>query len=183
MIECKVDDSKARVLIQGIEGKAKNMAPAMRKIATELANSVQKNFDDGGRYSAPGSIMGGSKRWADAKRPPTYAGGKLKGKEKGTTLDRSGHLRRSIHEVSDGTSAGLETSMVYARIQNNGGTTKPHEIKARNGRALAFGMEGKQVLVRKVKHPGSKIAAKPYMVIQEEDLDYAKQTIADHLTK
>ena len=138
MINCKIDDAKARVVIQGIEARSRNLASPMRKIATELANSVQENFDAGGRYSAPGSIMGGDKKWDAVKKPPTYAGGRQKGKEKGTTLDRAGHLRRSIREDSDDDSAGLETSMVYARIQNNGGTTKPHEIRARNERALAF---------------------------------------------
>lgn len=39
--------------------------------------------------------------------------------------------------------------------------TKPHEIRAKNGGALAFQMNGHTVIVRKVNHPGTK--AQPFI--------------------
>ena len=51
----------------------------------------------------------------------------------------------------------------YARIQEFGGTTKPHVIEAVNGKALMFQKGGSTIFVKKVNHPGSVIPAHHYM--------------------
>ena len=182
-LDMKIDDKAAKVLFRNLGDKAKDLASPMRKIANQLHNSIQENFDVGGRYSSPGSIMGGPNQWEKTKRPPLYSSGKAKGKEKGRTLVRAGHLQRAITEDSDDGSAWVTAHMAYAAIHNYGGKTEPHEIRARNGKSLAFGMGGKTVLRKSVHHPGSDIPARPFMVIQEEDLDYARETLLDHLTE
>ena len=182
-LDMKIDDKAAKVLFRNLGDKAQDLASPMRRIASQLYNSIQENFDAGGRYSTPGSIMGGPNKWEKTKRPPLYSSGKAKGREKGTTLVRAGHLQRAITEDSDDGSAWVTASMVYARIHNFGGKTEPHEIKARNGKALAFGIEGKSILRKSVHHPGSDIPARPFMVIQDEDLEYARDTLLDHLTE
>jgi phage gpG-like protein len=59
--------------------------------------------------------------------------------------------------------------MEYARIHQEGGKTKAHDIKARNGKALSFtGRDGKQVVRKSVKHPGSEITARPYMGVPKD---------------
>ncbi len=80
---------------------------------------------------------------------------------------RTGRLRRSINMrmSDDGSSiyASVGTNVVYARINELGGTTSPHEIVAKNAQALHFVMGGKDVFVRKVNHPGSKVPERSFL--------------------
>jgi phage gpG-like protein len=82
---------------------------------------------------------------------------------------RSGRLGRSIQWKLDKTSTSVTGAVFpskdvpYAGIQEFGGKTAAHVIEARNGGALAFMWNGKQVFFKKVNHPGSNIPAKYYM--------------------
>jgi phage gpG-like protein len=168
--------------LDGILYRSTNLARPMRVIAAKLRNSVWRNFEMGGRYSSTDSLIGGTTKWAEVKHPPTYkrsskARGITKGDEKGSILLRSTHLRRSIMPESTADTAFVATNVEYAAIQNFGGTTKAHEIKPRNGKGLAF--DG--IVRRSVQHPGSKITARPYMVVQPEDLDDFEEVLLRHV--
>lgn len=176
MIYAKIDDKNSKIVIEGIQKSAKNMSKPMRKIANMLENSVKENFDVGGRYSSPGSIMGGDKKWMAPKYPVS----------KGKTLDRSGMLKNSIQGEGSKTEATVSTGIVYGAIQNYGGKTKPHKIVGKHSpkKKLKFTTSTGSILFRSsVNHPGSKIDARPFMVIQQEDLDTAKEMISNHLFK
>lgn len=92
---------------------------------------------------------------------------------------RSGALARSIQQVSpveEGPgvygrvfSAG---DVKYARIQELGGKTPPHDIFPKNGKALKFFsmLTGETVFARAVHHPGSRIPARPYMSTSLADM-------------
>lgn len=176
MIYAKIDDKNSKIVIEGIQNSAKNMSKPMRKIANMLENSVKENFDVGGRYSSPSSIMGGDKKWMAPKYPVS----------KGKTLDRSGTLKNSIQGEGTTKEATVSTGIIYAAIHNFGGKTKPHKIEGRNSakKRLKFSTSTGSILFRSsVNHPGSKIDARPFMVIQPEDLELAKEMIADHIIK
>lgn len=176
MINAKIDDKNSKIVIEGMQNSAKNMSKPMRKIANMLENSVKENFDVGGRYSSPGSIMGGDKKWMAPKYPVS----------KGKTLDRSGTLKNSIQGEGTTKEATVSTGIIYAAIHNFGGKTKPHKIEGRNSakKRLKFSTSTGSILFRSsVNHPGSKIDARPFMVIQPEDLELAKEMIADHIIK
>lgn len=91
----------------------------------------------------------------------------------------TGRLKRSISEsapyaVGPGAwGVNVGTNVEYAAIQEFGGKTKPHVIRARLKSALAFdwpnapaglkpGKDGKYYF-RLVNHPGSVIRAQPYL--------------------
>lgn len=88
----------------------------------------------------------------------------LSGPASGTRLGvRTGTLRSSIHheEVSPGVVV-VGTDKPYARIHEFGGQTRPHVIRPRTAKMLAWrGPEG-MVFARVVNHPGSKIPARPH---------------------
>ena len=86
MINAKIDDKKCVVTLKGIENNAKNMNRAMRIIALEMEESVRENFEVGGRYSSPGSLLGGNHKWVKGK----YGG----------SLIKTGNLRDSITSKS-----------------------------------------------------------------------------------
>lgn len=105
----------------------------------------------------------------------------------------TGRLRQSLQtSVSvDGTEGRIGTNVEYARIHEFGGTTRPHVIRPRSGKALSFGTgfgalaqtaalgRGQNsaraartarirrpqdfVAVRSVQHPGSVMPARPYL--------------------
>lgn len=72
---------------------------------------------------------------------------------------RTGRLRRSVNgridtrgDVVKGTlTVGMPS---YARFVEEG--TRPHVIRPRRARALAFTVGGRTVIVRRVNHPGTK---------------------------
>ena len=88
-------------------------------------------------------------------------------------LYKRGTLRRSIifNAFPDG-SVIFGSNLVYAGIHQEGGTTKAHEIKARNAKALHFN----GIFRRSVQHPGSKIPARPFMGVPR---DFERQFFDD----
>lgn len=166
--DLKLNAKDATKALQHLEAAGGDLSKPMRHIAQKLLNSVKKNFRDGGRYSRADSIIGGATKWADAKHPPS----------KGSTLYRSGHLQRSIQPVSDTDTASLSTNVEYAAIQNFGAyarsilfvhnrdkTTNRFTAGTTPGRGHTFG-----------EHP-----ARPFMVIQDEDIEDAKTILRGHL--
>lgn len=81
--------------------------------------------------------------------------------------NQSGTLRRSITPAVKTAGAVLTgevaTNIEYAAIHEYGGRTKPHDIFPRKGRALAFMMGGKKVIVKSVHHPGSVFPERSFM--------------------
>jgi phage gpG-like protein len=94
---------------------------------------------------------------------------------------------------------GIEigSPLKYAAIQNYGGKTKAHKIKARNGGVLRFFPKGGAIANGKRKkkssaayvstkkksimHPGSVIPARPFLVIQDSDVEYMKERLLSHI--
>ena len=74
MIDCKIDDKNVKVTLKGIENNGKDLSRAMKTIAIELEESVRENFEVGGRYSTPGSLLGGNHKWVKGK----YGGSLIK---------------------------------------------------------------------------------------------------------
>ena len=124
-----------------------NRRGLMSDVAGIMLAAVEDNFDAQGRppwtQLAPSTIA--------ARREAGYWPGKI--------LQRSGDLVSSMTPFWDNESAGVGTNKVQARILNFGGQTRPHVVRPRQGRALAFG----GIVVRQVQHPGSKIPAREFM--------------------
>jgi phage virion morphogenesis protein len=127
----------------------------MKKLGGTMHSAVEDNFASQGRPAwpelHPGTI---ESRIKDKKWP-------------GHILQRTGQLATSIQQAYDNDSAAVGTNVVYAAIHQFGGQTKPHVIKPKFKRALAFG----GVVVRQVQHPGSKIPARPFLALTPEDGD------------
>jgi phage gpG-like protein len=81
---------------------------------------------------------------------------------------RTGTLRRSIAAATlltgpDAVLGAVGTNLVYAATHEYGGTTRAHVIEARRKKALAFAMGGKDVVVRRVMHPGSRMPERSFL--------------------
>ena len=88
-------------------------------------------------------------------------------------LVQRGTLRRSItfNAFPDG-SVIIGSNLVYSRIHQEGGTTKAHDIKPRNKKALRFN----GICRRLVHHPGSVIPPRPYLGVPK---DFERQFFDD----
>lgn len=82
-------------------------------------------------------------------------------------LKKSGDLWRSLRVTgATTTSVSVSSHLPYAAIHQLGGTTKPHIIRPKAGKkALAFMIGGKKVFAGAVRHPGSKVPARPFFPI------------------
>ena len=153
MIDHKVDCPEVDAAIAELTRASASAAPLMRRVANVMLDAVKENFAQEGR--------------------PAWAGIKRKGK----ILQDTGRLADSIVTAHDATTAAVGTNVVYARIHNNGGTTKAHMIRPKNKRALAFGGR----VVKSVRHPGSKIPARPFLKLTPDDEREIVDTAEDYL--
>jgi hypothetical protein len=80
---------------------------------------------------------------------------------------RSGFLAMSVTKRVDGNTAQVGPTASYAKFVSLG--TRPHEIRPRNPRVLAFpgGSLGVRVFAVKVHHPGTQ--PNPYLHLAAED--------------
>jgi len=154
MIESRLE---YRPVIKALRAAAAEMSdarPLMRSVAGIMLRAVEDNFAEEGRP-----------KWRDL-HPATKLSRYKEGKWPGQILQRSGRLAASIVRRSTAREAVVGTNVIYAAIQNFGGRTKPHVIRAKNKRALAFG----GIVVRQINHPGSNIPARPYLRLTPRDL-------------
>jgi phage virion morphogenesis protein len=131
-----------------------NTRPLMRGAAGIMMRAVEDNFEQEGRP-----------KWQDL-HPGTKLARAQEGKWPGKILQRSGGLASSIVQDYSATMAAVGSNKVYAAIQQFGGRTRAHVIRAKNKRALSFG----GILVRQVNHPGSNIPARPFLRMTPRDL-------------
>lgn len=120
---------------------------------------------------------------------------KVKQKLSGEVLNvKTGNLRRSIASKVDASASSVigkvysSGDVKYAAIHEFGGQTKAHIIEAKNAKALAFSMGGKQVFAKRVNHPGSKIPERSFLRsslhdMQGEITEGLHQTVLDTLRK
>lgn len=127
----------------------------MRMVAGNMLAAVEDNFEDQGRPKWVGLQQG------------TIEQRERSGHWPGKILQRSGRLKNSISQHWDDRQAIVGTNLIYAAIQQFGGKTKPHTIKPKNKKALAFAGR----VLRSVKHPGSNIPARPFLALTQQDLD------------
>jgi len=141
-----------------------------------LVDSVQQNFSDGGRYDRAGSILGGSNKWKVTNNPTPLI-----------KMGMQGGLMHSIRGRSDNDSAFVSSDKPYAAIHNFGGSQTSYarsEIFTRNrsqtgkysggtksGRGNTYGTSSR------------KVEARPFAVIQKEDIEDFKDLLRDYLAR
>ncbi|WOA52508.1 phage virion morphogenesis protein [Dickeya solani] len=160
-------------LIQRLEHRE----PLMREMAAAMHDAVEENFAQEGRPA-----------WAGWKSNAYWA--KRRG---GKILQKSGRLAASISEYSDNDNATVGTNVIYARIQQEGGTIN---IPARSQRAYYKQHKDGSVGNRFVKKSKSnfsqwntigeykiQITARPFLHLTEPDVDGMETTAQTYLQR
>ncbi|OIV46738.1 phage virion morphogenesis protein [Sodalis sp. TME1] len=144
-----------RQALERLAQSLRHRQPLMRALSEDLYDAVMENFEQEGRP-----------RWLPIDRA-------------GKILQQSGRLAASIDSDADNDQAVVGTNVVYARIHQQGGTTRPHVIRPRYKKALAF--NGR--VVKRVNHPGSTIPARPFLSLTDQDYQALAHTVNDYLQR
>ena len=151
LINVNIEIDKFNELIAEMQRKSANTSPVMAAIGNLVVKSVRQNFREGGR----------PEKWTPSK------------KSKGKTLIGTGALMKNIHYELDGNGAAVTVMtgpQKYAKLHQFGGSISACVISARNRQALKFTIGGLTLFRKSVKHPGAQIPARPYMLLQDEDV-------------
>jgi hypothetical protein len=168
----------AQMIIEGNKG-----------LAIALRYAVTKYMEGGasGAGASGPSIMSGM---AAKRFPPNPPPGPLK--KRSGDLARDVRIKRFVAEGDNFWVGGLQAGFAvrYAKIQELGGHTSPHDIVPRNARVLAWPIATRVVVgslgvlapknagrasaqiyayAMRVHHPGSNIPARPYMTPALQD--------------
>jgi phage virion morphogenesis protein len=153
MIRLTIGDEQLKAWIAHARRNGRGNAAMMGEISGVLADDTETAF---AREADPATGV----PWPKLK-PTTAAGRAERGHWPGKILQVSGQLAASVVTEHGDDYARIGSNKVYAAIHQLGGTTRPHDIKARNAKALAFAGR----LFKKVRHPGSIIPARPWLGI------------------
>lgn len=155
--------------LSGMVERSRNQTPAFRRAAKIMLESVKHNFD-----------LEGRPKWKPRARA-TVAGYLTEGKRFGKLLRVSGKLFRSIKSMYSSRSASVRSVGVkYAGIHEFGGTVEIPEIRPTRARALRFWSPQGIVFTRRVRAHSVHIPARPFLLIQEEDMDRIVDEFAAH---
>lgn len=162
-INVKIEDAQAKELLREIMARTGNLRPVMQTVGEIVRTSVERNF-------------------AASGRPAWLPSGRVK-REGGQTLSKTGRLRRSF-SLPEAITAGddyvaVGTDVIYAAIHQFGGKTPPRTIVPLQKKALFW--PGAKHPVKSVQHPGSKIPARPFLMVQAEDWTEIRHAINDYL--
>jgi len=153
IVKAEYDEAEIQAIIDAL-GKAS--APKLFEIADAAGAELDYISKKKGFEKEQDPVTG--KKWEQLKSP----------RPNGDThpiLNYGGQLKRSlIWEAYPDGSVIYGSNMEYARIHQEGGKTKAHEIVPRHAKALHFNGG----FAAKVNHPGSVIPARPYMGVPKD---------------
>jgi phage gpG-like protein len=161
MISIAVKDQEVVAAFRRLLANSQRPEPAMAAIAARMLAAVEDNFRAEGRPL----------RWKPLKASTLAA--RAAARKSGKILQATGKLAASITPFHSREEAGVGTNRPYAAAMNNG--SRPHEIKPRNKKALAFAGG----VFRRVQHPGTD--ARPFMVLTDGDKGDMVSIMGAHL--
>lgn len=202
-IELQFDDKATRELLNAVVQNITNPQPVLNKIGQMMLASVKENFEIGGAYSSPDSIIGGSKKW----KPLSKTTKKIKARQgkKGPyqILADSGRLRDSITAKADKDSVTVGTNVEYAAVHQFGAKkgefgivdvlVKAHvRNSAREGQSIGKGGKPGKLKKMSLKSsvrgyfkkqpvPFGDIPARPFMTIHPDMLNEIDQVLINFI--
>ncbi len=171
-------------LLAILKNKIQDITPLNHEISEILITSVHENFLMGGRFDRGGSFNGGDKRWKDLSDVTKKAREKIK-KWPGQLLRVSGRLFNSIVTKVAKDSAEVGTNVEYARMHQYGAKKGSFGHKTVTVKSHTKTMHGKKVTVKSHQKrqllPWGDIPARPFLVVQEEDLSQIGDMIMNRI--
>lgn len=165
------NEFKSPEIIELLKQKLANKSKLMIAIAGTMRVAVLKNFEtEGSRIGKPWQRL--SHQTIKQREKKGYWPGKI--------LQRRGQLKRSIVSSYGEDYAQVSTNLIYAAIQNYGGVIHRSSLKT---------FLRKKISGKDIKKPGRnkmssiKIPARPFMQLNDQDIEKIKQKIVNALTR
>jgi phage virion morphogenesis protein len=155
-LKVTVTDAPVKALFARLIAFGRDTTPVMGEIGGAMVASTQRRFE---RQAGPGGVA-----WKPSIRAAT---------EGGQTLRLSGRLFQSLTHVATNGAVEWGSNVIYARIQQLGGT-----IRAKTAKALRFKIAGSWVMKQQVTIP-----ARPYLGVDADDWREVDAILADHLAR
>jgi phage gpG-like protein len=190
-IALRVDSRAVIDRFNRIAARGGDMRKPMLVCGHIVHSSVEQNFSQQGRFQEAGSWRGGTRRWAPLKNSTITArvGGKskrytLKGKTRAEAkrriaghkiLQDSGQLVSSIHVSARGNAVEIGTNKAYGAVHQFGfdGTVAVPSHERTSSRGKTYRVKS---FSRKMKMP-----ARPYLVVQDGDVDEMVDALDNHI--
>jgi phage virion morphogenesis protein len=152
-----VDSEPVIARLKKLAARTGDLSAPLNALGDIVLSSVEKNFEAEGRYESAGSWRGGNTRWKDLA-DSTKAARAKKGKWPGKKLQVSqGGLAASISKSVTKGAVTIGTNKAYGAIQQFGGQAGPgHKVT---------------------------IPARPYLVVQDEDVEDMLDVLDRHIAK
>jgi len=165
------NEFKSPEIIELLKQKLANKSKLMIAIAGTMRVAVLKNFEtEGSRIGKPWQRL--SHQTIKQREKKGYWPGKI--------LQRRGQLKRSIISSYGEDYAQVSTNLIYAATQNYGGVIHRSSLKT---------YLRKKISRKDAKTPGGnkmssiRIPARPFMQLNEQDIEKIKQKIINALTR
>ena len=165
--------------LQGMEDRGQNLSGVMRNFGEYMKGSIDKNFAAEGRPAPWARLkLGTLSGWAVSKKSFTTKKGLLSktGREAlagRKVLTDKGLLRNATFYIVRGNSLQMVNDNPVATIHQLGAKIPP--IFPKSKKALFW--PGAAYPVKGTK--GGIIPARPFMIFQDEDINYFEQTLVD----
>jgi len=169
-----IDDQQVRRLLERIAERGANLQPALSAVGDLVKESIRTNFVQEGRPMP----------WKPVKN------------RDGQPLRDTGRLMNSITRKTTGHEVRVGTNVIYAALHHYGAEkgsfgTFVHMVKSHNRRVTqAFGKPLKFPVwatvhphAREVSLPRGDIPARPFMLVQDEDLVDIKDILTTFITE
>lgn len=165
------NEFKSPEIIELLKKKLANKSKLMAAVAETMRTAVLKNFEtEGSRVGKPWQRL--SHKTIEQRKKKGYWPGKI--------LQRTGQLKRSILSSYGEDYAQVSTNLIYAAIQNYGGIVHRSSIKT----YLRKKREGKETNKPKMNKMSSiRIPARPFMKLNNQDIEKIKKKIVTALTR
>ena len=176
-----------------------DFSPCFPKVIQIIKNSIDRNFQEGGRYGNDNPFGGGSQKWPVSHRAKKDKG--YKGKTRsGKTLIDTGQLVASIQVSITQSGSAIQidvgSNKDYAKIHNEGGTIQKESREGsakwkvtgnkKTGYKYKFAKANsktKNTIERKFKVGAYTITIpkRPYLVLQDEDIQQIINTFSEYM--
>lgn len=166
-IRYTINSEQTKTFLGDFDARVSNLKPLHERIAMLMAASIRENFDAGGRPT----------RWQQSRRAK---------RQRGQTLRDTNRLMNSITGKGDASRAVAGTNDVRAAVLNFGAKKGSFGTVQAAVRAHIRKIRGKEQKVRghsrKQQMPWGDIPARPFMLLQTEDIGEIKDMVGAYLT-
>jgi phage gpG-like protein len=176
--------------LEGIGRRAQDPRVILARFGVQAIRSIQQTFAAGGRPArwkpwALSTAANEAGRLYTTSGRVTASRGRTARARTGKVLYDTGRLANSVTARTSGPrTLVVGTNVVYARIHHLGGTVQIPAITLPRGRAMRwFRPGGQPVFARGTAAHRVRIPARPWLVLQDEDLTLCRQMIAGYVVE